>query len=135
MQNAEVLGVSLGKIISFQNYRRLHAHFYYFQIVSQNLSKTFSAVQHQTPKLYEIFSTRWLRIMKLLNRLFCVHLIKVASVSVHSLGCVAWLDSRNSVSADDILNVSKLNMGLLSITLAPFDLGEKVKEVLRMFEM
>lgn len=35
----------------------------------------------------------------------------------------------------DILNVSKLNMGLLSINLVPFDLAKKVGEVLRMFDV
>ncbi|SCZ87449.1 BZ3500_MvSof-1268-A1-R1_Chr2-2g04915 [Microbotryum saponariae] len=37
--------------------------------------------------------------------------------------------------ADDILNVSKLNMGLLSINPVPFDLTLRMGEVLRMFEM
>ncbi|KAK4047297.1 hypothetical protein OIV83_005475 [Microbotryomycetes sp. JL201] len=36
--------------------------------------------------------------------------------------------------ADDILNVSKLNMGLLSIVPVPFDLVTRMKEVLRMTE-
>lgn len=37
--------------------------------------------------------------------------------------------------ADDILNVSKLNMGLLSINLVPFDLASKMSDVLRMFSL
>ncbi|ORY86727.1 hypothetical protein BCR35DRAFT_302458 [Leucosporidium creatinivorum] len=36
--------------------------------------------------------------------------------------------------ADDILNVSKLNMGLLSVVPVPFDLQARMAEVLRMFE-
>jgi hypothetical protein len=35
----------------------------------------------------------------------------------------------------DILNVSKLNMGLLSINLVPFELTAKIQEVLKMFEV
>ncbi|SGY14975.1 BQ5605_C013g07190 [Microbotryum silenes-dioicae] len=37
--------------------------------------------------------------------------------------------------ANDILNVSKLNMGLLTINLAPFDVTAKMHEVLKMFEV
>ncbi|SCV70301.1 BQ2448_1695 [Microbotryum intermedium] len=37
--------------------------------------------------------------------------------------------------ANDILNVSKLNMGLLTINLAPFDVTTKMHEVLKMFEV
>ncbi|GAA6012808.1 hypothetical protein JCM10207_005367 [Rhodosporidiobolus poonsookiae] len=36
--------------------------------------------------------------------------------------------------ADDILNVSKLNMGLLSIQVAPFDLAAAVREVVKTFD-
>ncbi|GAA5905350.1 uncharacterized protein JCM6883_006368 [Sporobolomyces salmoneus] len=36
--------------------------------------------------------------------------------------------------ADDILNVSKLNMGLLTINLVPFELVPRIVEVKRMFE-
>lgn len=37
--------------------------------------------------------------------------------------------------ADDILNVSKLNMGLLTINVAPFDLVAAVGEVVKTFEV
>ncbi|KAM0756019.1 hypothetical protein T439DRAFT_320710 [Meredithblackwellia eburnea MCA 4105] len=37
--------------------------------------------------------------------------------------------------ADDILNVSKLNMNLLSITPVPFDVAAKMAEVIKMFEV
>lgn len=37
--------------------------------------------------------------------------------------------------ADDILNVSKLNMGLLSIQPIPFDVATKVQEVSTMFSV
>ncbi|GAA5824652.1 hypothetical protein JCM11251_005289 [Rhodosporidiobolus azoricus] len=37
--------------------------------------------------------------------------------------------------ADDILNVSKLNMGLLSIQVAPFNLSAAVREVTRTFQV
>ncbi|BGO94298.1 hypothetical protein NBRC10512_002748 [Rhodotorula toruloides] len=37
--------------------------------------------------------------------------------------------------ADDILNVSKLNMGLLTVNLMPFELVSRMKDVLRAFEV
>mgnify|MGYP001558149797 CR=1 FL=1 len=37
--------------------------------------------------------------------------------------------------ADDILNVSKLSMGLLSINSAPFEMVAKLREILRMFDL
>ncbi|ORY86726.1 hypothetical protein BCR35DRAFT_302457 [Leucosporidium creatinivorum] len=53
--------------------------------------------------------------------------------NVESIESIILCASHQQRIADDILNVSKLNMGLLSINPVAFDLAAKVQEVVHMF--
>ncbi|BGP42546.1 hypothetical protein JCM10450v2_006649 [Rhodotorula kratochvilovae] len=55
--------------------------------------------------------------------------------NVEAVDSIILCASHQGRIADDILNVSKLNMGLLSINIAPFDLVAAVREVVKTFEV
>ncbi|GAA6056619.1 hypothetical protein JCM3770_006359 [Rhodotorula araucariae] len=55
--------------------------------------------------------------------------------NVDAIESIMLCASHQTRIADDILNVSKLNMGLLSINVAPFDLFAAVREVVKTFEV
>lgn len=55
--------------------------------------------------------------------------------NVEAVESIILCASHQGRIADDILNVSKLNMGLLSINVAPFDLVAAVREVVKTFEV
>ncbi|GAA5896575.1 hypothetical protein JCM8208_004237 [Rhodotorula glutinis] len=55
--------------------------------------------------------------------------------NVDAIESIMLCASHQTRIADDILNVSKLNMGLLSINVAPFDLVAAVREVVKTFEV
>ncbi|KAK4047296.1 hypothetical protein OIV83_005474 [Microbotryomycetes sp. JL201] len=55
--------------------------------------------------------------------------------NVEAVESIILCASHQQRIADDILNVSKLNMGLLSIQPVPFDVSAKVQEVVTMFSV
>ncbi|KPV74021.1 uncharacterized protein RHOBADRAFT_54592 [Rhodotorula graminis WP1] len=55
--------------------------------------------------------------------------------NVEAIESIMLCASHQTRIADDILNVSKLNMGLLTINVAPFDLVAAVREVVKTFEV
>ncbi|KAM0747651.1 hypothetical protein T439DRAFT_93583 [Meredithblackwellia eburnea MCA 4105] len=55
--------------------------------------------------------------------------------NMEGLSSILLCASHQGRIADDILNVSKLNMGLLSLTQAPFDVVAKLTEILKMWEI
>lgn len=55
--------------------------------------------------------------------------------NVEAVESIILCASHQGRIADDILNVSKLNMGLLTVNLMPFELVSRMKDVVRAFEV
>jgi hypothetical protein len=63
------------------------------------------------------------------------HLLTEMQENVEAVDSILLCASHQQRIADDILSISKLNMGLLSVQPVPFELVKRMNEVLRVFEV